>query len=120
MNSKGQTLVMFIILLPIILLMFVFTVDYGLLSLEKRKLVNNTYDAMEYYLENVNQNDVEEKTIKLLLSNLSDADVNITNTNDIVEIEVKSNYNSLINAITNKDLIIKYTGIKESKEIIKG
>lgn len=120
MNSKGQVLVMFIILLPIFLLMIVFSIDYGLLFVEKRKIDNNTYDAIEYYLKNIEDDEVYNKTYNLLSSNLDDVEININDADDIIEIEVISNYNSIINNIINKNIIIKYKGLKESKEIIKG
>ena len=120
MNNKGQVLVIFVILLPIFLLIFVFSVDYGLLSMEKRRINNNINDALEYYLEHISDEDVYNKTVNLLSSNLNDAEINITDNDDNIEIEVKSNYKSLINNITNKDIIFKYKGLKESKKIIKG
>lgn len=120
MNSKGQVLVVFIIILSILSLMLTFVIDYGLMSVEKRKISNNTYDALQYYLENIDDKQVYDKTIKLLESNLDDVQINIVDNNDYIEIEVNSNYKSLIGRITNNDLIIKYKGIKDSKEIIKG
>lgn len=120
MNNKGQVLVIFVILLPIFLLLLTFVVDYGLLSIEKRKVDTNTHDAIEYYLENIDDHDVYNKTMKLIESNLKDVEINIKDGNEFVEISVKSNYKSLFKNIIKEDLTIKYKGIKSSKEIIKG
>ena len=117
MNNKGQVLIIFVILLPIFLMILALVIDLGLLSIEKRKISNNTYDAVEYYLSNPNI----EKTIKLLESNLEDIKVNIEDKKDYVEIIVKKEYKSLYTIISNdQEINITYKGIKETKKIIKG
>ena len=117
MNNKGQVLVIFVILLPIFLIILALVIDLGLLSIEKRKINNNTYDAVEYYLES---ND-REKTIKLLKDNLNDIEINISNNDEYIEINVVKEYKSLYTIISNdQEISITYKGMKDSKEIIKG
>lgn len=116
MNNKGQVLVVFVILLPILLLIFTFVVDVGLLSIEKRKISNNTYDAVEYYLENLDK----EKTINLLNSNLEDIKIDIIDEDIYVIIYVEKNYKGIFNIIYDNKIVVKYKGNKETKEIIKG
>ena len=120
MNDRGQVLVIFVILLPIILLILAFVVDYGLLSIEKRRVDNTTYDAVEYYLKNIDDVDVEDKTLELINSNLDNVKIDLLENDDYIELTVKSDYKSIYNSFTNSDLIIKYKGLKTSKEIIKG
>ena len=94
-----------------------FDIYLGLLSIEKRKISNNTYDAVEYYLESNNK----EKTIKLLENNLSDIEINISDNNEYVEITVIKEYKSLYTIISNdQEISITYKGMKDNKEIIKG
>ena len=112
MNNKGQVLVIFIILLPLFLLILGFVIDIGLLSIEKRRISNNVYDAVEYYLES---ND-KDKTIDLLEDNLDGVDIKINDSDDYVEITVKKSYKGLYK----EEINITYKGIKETKEIIKG
>ena len=117
MNNKGQVLVLFVIILPIFLIMISFVIDLGLLAIEKRKLDNSTYDAIEYYLEESDK----AKTIKLLENNLSDVKININDYDEYVLIIVKKDYKSLYTIISNnKEIKVVYKGIKNSKEIIKG
>lgn len=117
MNNKGQVLVIFVILLPILFMVLSFVVDIGLFSIEKRKISNNTYDAVEYYLES---ND-KGNTINLLNNNLDDINIKINETLDYVEITVIKKYKSLYTTICNdQEIRIIYKGIKETKEIIKG
>lgn len=116
MNNKGQVLVVFVILLPILLLIFTFVVDIGLLSIEKRKISNNTYDAVEYYLENLDK----EKTINLLNSNLEDIKIDIIDEDIYVIISIEKNYKGIFNILYDNKIVVKYKGNKETKEIIKG
>jgi len=120
MNNKGQVLVIFVILLPILLLILTLIIDLGLLSIEKRKVDNNTYDAVKYYLDNIDDEDVYEKTIDLLNYNLSNVDISIIDNDYYVEIEVKENYKSLYSTINKSFIDIKYKGMKINKNIIKG
>lgn len=63
MNNKGQTLVIFIILLPILLILCSFVIDMGLLTYESVKLKNTT----KTILESINDSDdINEKRIKEL------------------------------------------------------
>lgn len=116
MNNKGQVLVVFVILLPILLLIFTFVVDIGLLSIEKRKISNNTYDAVEYYLENLDK----EKTMNLLNSNLEDIKIDIIDEDIYVIISVEKKYKGIFNIIYDNKIVVKYKGNKETKDIIKG
>lgn len=117
MNNKGQVLVIFIIILPILLLILGMVVDLGLISIEKRKISNNAYDAVENYLE---YND-EQKVKKILETNLDDIEIIFTNEEEYIEITVTKHHKGLYSVIFKDEIInIKYRGIKETKEIIKG
>ena len=116
MNSRGQVLVIFVILLPIFLMIFTFVIDLGMLSIEKRKIDNNTYDALECYLDS---ND-KDKTIKLIENNIEDIEVEIIDSENSVEISVSKEYKGIYNIIYDNEIKITYIGNKETKKIIKG
>ena len=116
MNNKGQVLVIFVILLPIFIMILTFVIDLGMLSIEKRKVYNNTYDALEYYLDS---ND-KDKTIKLIENNIEDIEVNIEDSENSVEISVSKEYKGIYNIIYDNEIKITYIGNKETKKIIKG
>ena len=121
MNNKGQVLIIFVIILPILLIIFGLVVDLGLFALEKRKIDNNIYDAVDYYLDNIDNENVKINSAKLLESNLDDIEIDIIDENDYIEIIATKNYKSLYTIISNnQEFNIKYKGIKETKEIIKG
>ena len=116
MNSKGQVLVIFVILLPIFLMILTFIIDLGMLSVEKRKIDNNTYDAAEYYLETNNK----DKTIKLIKNNIEEAEIDIQDSENSIEISVSKEYKGIYNIIYDNEIKITYIGNKETKKIIKG
>lgn len=121
MNNKGQVLVIFVIVLPIFLTILALVIDLGLFSIEKRKISNNVYDAVECYIKNIDNAEIKEKTTKLLQSNLDDIDIKLTDTNEFIKITVIKEYKGLYTIVSNNQKIsITYKGLKQSKKIIKG
>ena len=122
MNNKGQCLVVFIIILPILLMILTLIIDLGFMYIEKRNIDNNCYDAVEYYLENIDKEDIDNKVNKLLNENIKNIDeILIKNEEDYVEISIKKNRKSIYSIISNNtEIKIVYKGIKEDKRIIKG
>ena len=53
LNNKGQSLVMFIILIPIFLLIITLVYDVGNALYEKNRLSNTSYMVIEYGLDNI-------------------------------------------------------------------
>lgn len=121
MNNKGQTLVTFIIILPILLIILALVVDLGFIYIEKRNIDNNLYDATNYYLENIDEEDIEEKIKKLLNKNIDDINkITIVDKEDYIEITVSKDIKNIYSIIKDTKIEITYKGIKGSKEIIKG
>ncbi len=121
LNSKGQVLVVFVILLPIFLLILMGLVDIGLLNLEVKKLNTNTHDALEYYLDNYKEEDVLENKKALLNKNMKNINISINDNDNKVTIKVEKHYKSVYSVISKRErLISKYIGDKETKKILKG
>ena len=120
-NNRGQVLVVFVILLPIFLIILTGIVDVCILNLEVKKLNNNTHDAVEYYLDNLDDEDVLDNTKTLLNKNLKNIDITINDNENIVTVKVVKNYKSIYSVISkNEELTSIYTGNKDTKKIIKG
>ncbi|MBO5096338.1 MAG: pilus assembly protein [Bacilli bacterium] len=89
MNNKGQTLVIFIILLPIFLALCAFVIDVGLMTYENVKLKNTTKSILNSV---VDKNKISEDNIKKLYKkndiNIENIEIDISNENIIV----KNNY----------------------------
>ena len=86
MNNKGQTLALFVIIIPIILILFIYIVDMGNLYLEKRKINNTLEYALEYKKENKNVKDYINK-------NIDNVDEIIINDDEII---IKKNKQGII------------------------
>lgn len=73
LNNKGQTLVMFIILLPILLLILTLVYDVGNAIYEKDRLSNTNYIVVEYALDNINDIS-EDELVDFINKNDDDID----------------------------------------------
>ena len=83
MNKKGQTLIAFVLLLPIVLLFLAFVVDTGLLLKEKTKGNNTLRTILKTTYKDYQEENYEEKVKDLLEKN------NIPTENTIIKIEEK-------------------------------
>ena len=72
LNNKGQSLVMFICLLPILLLIVLAIVDVSRMVIEKNKLNNINNIAISYYSSHKEDDDVTERIISLVKRNDED------------------------------------------------
>lgn len=116
MNNKGQTLAIFVIILPIILLVLLLIIDFGLLSIEKRKISSDIKTSIKYGLNNnSNSNDIQELLYKNIDQNkIKKLDINITDNSVSIDIIVK--YDSIFKIINN-EIKLSYIGIKENNKI---
>lgn len=70
LNNKGQSLVMFIIIIPIFCLILTLVYDVGTAIYEKNRLSNTSYIVIEYGLDNINSVN-ESDLIQLIQKNTS-------------------------------------------------
>ncbi len=123
LNNRGQSLVMFIILLPILLLIFTLVYDVGNAIYEKDKISNINYMVVEYALDNID--DVNEDDLKTLILKNDDNidDVSIVIINNGVDISLKKDINGVFGKIFNFNLTFirsEYSGkIVDDKKIIE-
>lgn len=99
MNNKGQSLILFVLILPIIILILVMIIDISKMVLVKSEINNINYMAIDYALDNydsVLNNDVNvvNKIRELIIKNKKDIkDITIKNENNEIRIGIiyKSN-----------------------------
>ena len=60
MNKKGQALVEFVIVLPILIMLLFATIDFGLIIYNKNKLENKLTDVINMVKNNETENDIIE------------------------------------------------------------
>ena len=121
MNNKGQVLPIFVILFPVIILFVSYIVDIGLMYTEKRKIENIIKDAIVYYIENKNNDNVYDKTTEFINRNISNPDIKIDIYEDYLTIGISKKHKSIYNIINiNTEIKVKYTGYYIDKRIVKG
>ena len=121
-NNKGQSLVMFVLIIPIFLLILTLVYDVGNAIYEKDRLSNTNYLTIEYGLNNIDT--VTENDLKNLIeqntSNLKY--IYVTSEENQIEIKMEKDAKSIIGKMFNFNLvkiISHYKGkiINNQKEI---
>lgn len=72
MNNKGQSLVTFVLVIPIIFLIFMMIYDIGNMVLLKNELDNINNIALDYGLDNINEENIKDKIETLIIKNKND------------------------------------------------
>ena len=121
-NNKGQSLVMFVLIIPIFLLILTLIYDVGNAIYEKDRLSNTNYLTIEYGLNNIDtvtENDLKN-LIEQITSNLKY--IYVTIEDNQIEIKMEKDAKSIIGKMFNFNLvkiISHYKGkiINNQKEI---
>ena len=119
MNNKGQSLIIFVLILPVLVLFAAFLIDSSLSIMEKSKIdgiiSSNMQNALDKDIRDV------EKIKKVLVKN-ENMDVNVKIINDKLVIEAKSTKKSVFGKILNfswYQLDFNYCGSYLDKKINK-
>lgn len=122
MNNKGQALVVFVLVLPIIMLIIAGVMEMGRLSLVKAEYEDSIIDTINYGLDNLDKENVKEKMNLLLDKNISGTK-NIEITEGTIKIHVTSNLDSMFSKLFKKvyDINLTYRGyiVDGKKKIVK-
>lgn len=122
LNNKGQSLVMFIVIIPILVIILTFVYDIGSAIYEKNSLSNTNYMVMDYGLSNID-NISENDLIDLILKN----NKNVNNASVIIEdksinIKVSKEYRGIFGKVINSkltEIVSEYNGelVNDKKKI---
>ena len=122
MNNKGQVLILFVALIPILIAVLAIAFDLGLITYNKKQLDGINIEALDYVKENID--DYKEDNIKKIIKE-NDKDITISSikeSNASVEVILTKKTNSAFGAIigiNSYDITSKYILDKETKKIIK-
>lgn len=86
MNNKGQVLVLFVIMLPIIIFILFIVVDIGNIYLKKTEVCDITYNAISY----LKDGKTNEEVVNLIKENNKNIKVSIDNNIITSKLKVKS------------------------------
>lgn len=120
LNNRGQSLVMFVIILPILLLIFILVMDIGNIVLAKQKLNNTNEIVLDYGLDNLDNNDISNKIYELIKLNDQEIDeINIFIENGKIYVELNDKVNGIFSRFINISIFnVKsyYVGYIENDE----
>lgn len=121
LNNKGQTLIMFILLIPFILVIMALVIDTSFVYKEKIKFQSVTKTIMKTTYENKDATDFNDKIINLYKKNgiYTNNIVIKVNSNSVViknQAKVKSVFGNII-GIKNYEVKFSYKIYKENESI---
>ena len=123
LNKKGQVLIAFIIILPLILVLLVNVIDIGLYGVEKKKINDTVKTSVRYGIKNINDEEIESKVTALILKDIpgvKKSDIFIDTSNNYIKVSVKKKYQPLFKINNSLETNISYYGsINDSKIEIK-
>ena len=105
LNNRGQSLVMFVLIIPIILLLLVLIYDVAGALYEKNRLSNTSYLACEYALDSIDSID-ENVVIEYILKNSENLNnISVIIKDNIIDIELDKNIKGVFGKSFNFDLV---------------
>ena len=100
LNNRGQSLILFVIVLPIILLIAILVIDVGRVIVRKQELSNISNLVLDYGLDNLEQDDISNELQELVKLNDSEIDeINIFIDDNKIKLELKDSVNGLFSNI---------------------
>lgn len=75
LNNKGQSLVMFVMILPILLMIIMMVIDIGKMVQRREELDSINYILVDYGLDNIELNNLEDKLKEILDKNDKSIDI---------------------------------------------
>lgn len=122
MDRKGQVLVGFLLLLPLLLIFFVFVIDIGFMKVEERKLENTVKEAITYGLKQESpEEDVQQQVetmIRKNIDNIEFLDTVVTNGN--IQVHLSTRQKNVFGIILNQRMYKiekRYQGYLENETI---
>lgn len=121
-NNKGQVLVLFVLMVPLIIFIIAYFLENMFISNEKQKLDNINQMLIEYSYENKENVGLYDAILNLALKNdkeiiIESFDINI----DYIEITLSKNMDSMfgkIIGINKYEIISKYKAIISDDKVI--
>lgn len=105
LNNRGQSLVMFVIIIPIILLILTLVYDVGSAIYEKNRLSNTSYIVIDYGLDNIDEVS-EVELIELVQKNIDNLNyISVIIEGSNIKIELKKEIKGIIGKMFGFNLI---------------
>lgn len=104
-NNKGQTLALFVIILPVLLLLLVLIIDIGKMIVLKIELNNISKIVLDYGIDNIDNENIKDELVNLVKLNKDDIDeIDIEIVNDRIYLELEDDEAGLFSGLINTTL----------------
>ena len=118
MNNKGQTLIIFVILIPILILVAALVVDTGLMTFKKERYRGIIENGIEEYFDTGN---VEETEKIFSLNDIPKEEYTIIVQENQIEVSLNTSIEAIFGKIINieeYEIKMNYVGTKEGERVI--
>ena len=122
MVRKGLVLVGFLLLLPLLLILFVFVIDIGFMKVEERKLENTVKEAITYGLKQESPEEEVQQQVETMIrkniDNIEFLDTVVTNGN--IQVHLSTRQKNVFGIILNQRMYKiekRYQGYLENETI---
>lgn len=116
MNNKGQSLVVFVIILPIILILSTMIWEIGNLQITKSKYESRIKDAIKYGIKHNEDPEIKTKIEELLKQNVGICEVSASA--DKIKVKFETTYKYMYEKYQEIRIKISMVGYKENEKII--
>ena len=123
LNNKGQSLILFIMIIPIMLLILIFIIDIGRAISLKYELINISDIVLDYGLDHMDENGLVNQLEELVIINKNDIDdVSINIIDDKIYIKLYERYEGMFSSLIDVSIFeikTSYVGyiLEEEKRI---
>ncbi len=118
MNKRGQTLIIFVMLIPIILTMAALVIDVGLLYYKKNEYVGIVEESIKEYFKD---EDILSAKKTLTLNGVSLDDVEVSATDEKISVTLDTKVDSIFGKvirINDYEIKVSRVGTKDKERVI--
>lgn len=119
MNNKGQTLVVFVLFLPVLVIVITMIINKSNMYYDKRNMENIAKEAINYGLNNIEDENIEDK-IKIFISKNIDCEKEIKIEDGEIRVTLIKENKTIKKILGYENIKIKYKGkIEDNKKKVE-
>lgn len=119
MNNKGQTLVVFVLFLPVLVIAITMIINKSNMYYDKRNMENIAKEAINYGLSNIEDENIEDK-IKIFISKNIDCEKEVKIEDGEIRVTLKKENKTIKKILGYGNIKIKYKGkIEDNKKKVE-
>ena len=120
LNNKGQSLVLFVIVLPILMLILVLVIDIGKVIVLKQELSNISEIVLDYGLDKIDEDEIEVELKEIVKLNKDDIDkINLYIEDEKIYLELEDKSEGIFSGFVDISIFnikTSYVGYIENEE----